>query len=113
MKNAKNTQLEYDHGLIVLSIATIDPENEEHYAEGTEYNADNQEINKDPIIGGADDVYRENPAKDLRDSDLVDIEPLRDEGSESMENTDEDDIATPYEGDEDNATSHTLKEGED
>ncbi|PRD48374.1 hypothetical protein [Sphingobacterium haloxyli] len=38
-----------------------------------------QEINKDPIIGGADDVYREKPTDDLRDSDLVDAEPLQEE----------------------------------
>lgn len=38
-----------------------------------------QDDSNDPVIGGADDVHRENPSDDLRDSDLVDAEPLRED----------------------------------
>lgn len=92
---------------------TPSPDSEE------EYQGDSQEINKDTVIGGADDVYRDNPSKSLRDSDLVDADPLREEegiapDEEKAEKEIEDtDIATPYEGDQEDAGLHTLKEDGD
>lgn len=83
--------------------------------------ADGQEINKDPIIGGADDVYRENPTDDLGDSDIVDAEPLQedikhleDEGKQTEENqekTEESD--TPTDSEEENLDISNLEDNED
>lgn len=83
------------------------------------YQGDSQENNKDPVIGGADDVYRDNPSKSLRDSDLLDAEPLREEEGiapdeeKAEKEIDETDIATPYEGDQEDAGLHTFKEDGD
>lgn len=80
----------------------LDPKNNK--AEEKKYDAESQEINKDPIIGGADDVYRENPSDDLYDSDLVDEEPLQedvDHVQQMPDNQDSEDLETPLDGGDD------------
>lgn len=82
--------------------------------------AESQEINKDPVIGGADDVYRENPTDDLRDSDLVDAEPLQ-EDVDNLENEDEqtdknqetEEFAMPSDSEEENLDISNLEDNED
>lgn len=119
MRNIDNAMTRYGLGLIVLSVIPVRPDDDTSWDEEDESNADSQEINKDPIIGGADDVYRDNPSKSLRDSDLVDADPLQEERGVAPENEadekeiDDEDIATPYEGDQDDANLHTLKEDGD
>lgn len=118
MRNIDTSITRYSLGLIVLSVIPVEPEEDYPLGNDNKYDADSQEINKDPIIGGADDVHRENPSKSLRDSDLVDADPLKEEQGlapeeENNEDTEDEDIATPYEGEQSDASLHTLKEDGD
>ncbi len=79
----------------------VDPNNKN---EERKYDGEGQEINKDPIIGGADDVYRENTSDDLYDSDLVDEEPLQEDVEHVEQITDKEaseNIDAPLDGGED------------
>lgn len=99
-------------------IATIT-----HTPGGTEEefgDAEDQKINKDPIIGGADDVYRENPTDDLRDSDFVDAEPLQEDidhaangGEQTNKNHETEDLGTPSDSEEENIDISNLEDNED
>jgi len=120
MRNIDTSITRYSLGFIVLSVIPVKPD--EDYPSSNddeEYEDDSRDINKNPVIGGADDVYRNNPSKSLRDSDLVDADPLREERGVPPENDandkeiDDEDIATPYEGDQEDASLHTLKEDGD
>lgn len=82
--------------------------------------AEGQEINKDPIIGGADDVYRENPTDDLRDSDIVDAEPLqedikhlKDEDKQIERNQEKTESDMPTDSEEENLDISNLEDNED
>ncbi|PRD57227.1 hypothetical protein [Sphingobacterium gobiense] len=79
-----------------------------------------QEINKDPIIGGADDVYREKPTDDLRDSDLVDAEPIQEEvdrvandGEEADGNYEIEGSRSPADSEEENIDISNLEDNDD
>lgn len=126
MKTYTAVQLEKRLGLIVVMINII-PEGEDQPSDRSEErevnkfgDAESQNINKDPIIGGADDVYRENPSDNLRDSDLVDDEPLQDdieraEASEEELNVDPNDnaLATRLDSEEDDAEISNLDDNKD
>ncbi|MBE8722462.1 hypothetical protein C4F40_17180 [Sphingobacterium sp. Ka21] len=81
---------------------------------------ESQNINKDPIIGGADDVHRENPSDDFHDSDLVDDEPLQSDSDRADGDYDEsgsdqsgDEVSTPYDSDEEDTAITNLEDNED
>lgn len=102
----------------VLIIATINgvPKDDEDQMGDVE----SQNINKDPIIGGADDVYRENPTEDLRDSDLIDAEPLQEDTDYEDERTGQlekiQEIAadrSPTDSEEENMNISNLDDNED
>jgi len=114
-------------GLIIAMIIRI-PEGEEQPSDHPEKreadeqfgDAESQNANKDPIIGGADDVHRENPSDDLHDSDLVDDEPLqsdsaRAEGDYDGSGSDQpgDELSTPYDSDEEDTAITNLEDNED
>jgi hypothetical protein len=112
----------------VIAMINVIPEGEDQPSDRPEERESNddfgdeesQNINKDPVIGGADDVYSENPSDDLRDSDLVDDEPLqsdigRAEVSEEELNVDPNDdaLGTPFDSEEDDADISNLDDSED
>jgi|SRR5690606_1854011 len=101
--------------IIIATISVIPVDQDEEFGD-----AEGQESNKDPIIGGADDVYRENPTDDLRDSDLVDAEPLQEDTNytaDTDEQTDKNQEAgefdTPSDSEEENLNISNLEDNED
>lgn len=115
MKTSRKVKFKKKIELIVMMINSMPEDTEEQRGD-----VKGQEINKDPIIGGADDVYRENPTDDLRDSDLVDTEPLRDEIDrieDSTEQTDRDQaeevFRAPSDSEEENLGISNLDDSED
>lgn len=103
-------------GELIIGIISSIPDNEEEQRGDVE----GQEINKDPIIGGADDVYRENPTNDLADSGLVDAEPLREDVNREPDRTgqtggeqEEKEPNTPSDSEEENLKISNLDDNED
>ncbi|WP_164122944.1 MULTISPECIES: hypothetical protein [Sphingobacterium] len=113
MRNIDTKITRYNQGLIVFSVIPVTPDDDYPFGkEDDKYDGDNQYLD----IGGTNDVYRNNPSKSLRDSDLVDADPLKEELAVPPENDagkkeiDDEDIAPPCEGDQDDTSLHTLKE---
>ncbi len=119
----KNNQMKARHKIefrkkpqiIIATISVIPGDQDEEFGD-----AEGQEINKDPIIGGADDVYRENPTDDLRDSDLVDAEPLQedtnytaDTDEQTDKNQETEEFDTPSDSEEENLNISNLEDNED
>lgn len=119
----KNNQMKARHKIdfrkkpqiIIVTISVIPGEQDEEFGD-----TEGQEINRDPIIGGADDVYRENPTDDLRDSDLVDAEPLQedtnytaDTDEQTDKNQETEEFDTPSDSEEENLNISNLEDNED
>lgn len=127
MKTKIQIALEKRPGLIIAMITRIpegedtSPDNPEKRETDEQFgDAESQNINKDPIIGGADDVHRENPSDDFHDSDLVDDEPLqsdsaRAEGAydESGSDQSDDELSTSYDSDEEDTEITNIEDNED
>lgn len=101
--------------LIIATITSIPNGADEEFGD-----TEGQEINKDPVIGGADDVYRENPTDDLRDSDLADAEPLQ----EDIDQVEKDNkktnrhhetakLSTPSDSEDENIDITNMEDNED
>lgn len=127
MKKNTSISLEKRPGLLIAMITRI-PEGEDRPSDHPEKretagqfgDAESQNINKDPIIGGADDVHRENPSDDLHDSDLVDDEPLQSDSDRATGAYDGtgpdqsgDELSTPYDADEEDTEIANLEDNED
>jgi len=115
MKTSLKVKFEKKAELVIMTINNIPEDAEEQRGD-----VEGQEINKDPIIGGADDVYRENTTDDLRDSDLVDREPLREDidDAESPPQRKERDreekgYSAPSDAEEENLEISNLDDSED
>lgn len=115
MKTDHKTTFGKKFQYIAATVSLIPGDKKEKFGE-----AENQEINKDSVIGGADDVHRENPTDDLRDSDLVDTEPLQediDRTTDGNEQTDKDDERKeqhpPSDSEEENLDISNLEDSED
>ncbi|WP_196938870.1 hypothetical protein [Sphingobacterium pedocola] len=127
MNTKTQIALEKRPGLIIAMITRI-PEGEDQPSDHPEKretdeqfgDPESQNINKDPIIGGADDVHRENPSDDFHDSDLVDDEPLQSDSDRADGDYDEsgsdqsgDEVSTPYDSDEEDTAITNLEDNED
>jgi hypothetical protein len=94
----------------MLVMLANDPRKEDNPSHNDYYEG-SQEINKDPVIGGADDVYRENPSDDLRDSDIVDADPLQEDVDRDRLRNNK--LAPPFDSDEGDDKVSNLEDAQD
>lgn len=115
MKTYPEIKFEKKVGLIVTMINCTPGGVDEQRSD-----EESRDVNKDPVIGGADDVHRENPTDDVRDSDLVDAEPLQndvDRAEDRSAQTDKDkkgeEFSAPSDSEEENLEISNLDDNED